>query len=186
VAVDYDVAQPWVRQPCDNDLTWGLFQAYLAIPPPRRMGDLVRQAQGLSQRQLELIAWNDIWEARAWHWDRHLDRIRVATVEKVTAENAEAIARRHARTARKLTELAGLELDGLLATAKRLAETSGILGLVPVKELSRMVDLGIKLERLALGESTEHVTTGPDLSGLSLDDLRTLRDLQERAEGHGR
>jgi hypothetical protein len=179
---DYDPARPWVRQPFDTDLTWPLFQAFLALPLPRRLGDLLRQARGLDRWQLDRIAWADGWEARAWAWDRHLDQVRIETVERVTAEDARARAERQARPARKILALVEREVDALLTESKRLATSGGILGLIPAKDLARTLALAVRTERLALGDSTEHVQeSGPDLSGFSLEQLRALRELQEAA-----
>lgn len=175
----YNPAEPWARQPCDTDLSWALFQAYISQPNPRRLIDLVNQAlgMGVSWARLQEMVWEDAWVLRASLWDERLDRIRAETIEQVTREDARARAERHGALARKLQELGEKELDKLLAVARR---PDGMPGLIAPRDLIRAVTLGIRTERLALGESTEKVDSGPDLSKLSVEELRELRKLQER------
>lgn len=175
---EYNPAEPWVRQPCDTDLSWDLFQAFLALPTPRRLVDLVKRASGhgLSWARLQELAWEDGWGIRAECWDSHLDRLRVETIEQVTREDARARAERQGALARKLQRLGELEADKLL----KASQGSDMPGLLLPRDMIRAITLGVRTERLALGESTEKVDTGPDLSGLSVDELRTMRALQER------
>lgn len=177
---EYNPAEPWVRQPFDSDLAWPIFQEYLALPPPRRLADLLkRPGFPLTWSQLESIAWEDAWKLRADKWDEHLDRLRAKTIEKVVQEDAQTRAERQARAGKKLQRLGELATDRLI----KILETNPDFGSTEVttKDAIRAIGVGVRVERLALGDVTEKIDTGPDLSKLSLEDLRALRELQEKA-----
>ncbi len=180
MATDYNPAQPWVRQPFDTDLSWSLFQEYLALPPPRRLADAARgPGRVLTWAQLETLAWEDGWKERAARWDEHLDAMRIATVEQVVQEDAKARAERQGRAGRKLQRLGELEVDRLI---KLLERTPGYdTGTIQVRDAIRAIGIGVRVERLALGDSTEKIDTGPDLSQFSVEELRQLQDLQAKA-----
>ena len=175
----YNPAEPWARQPFDGDAAWYWFQQYLTLSPPRRLTDLIRSGCPLSQYQLQTVEWEDGWKVRATLWDQHLDALRQATIEQVVQEDARARAERQAKQARKLARLGELEVDKLLQIAAR--PDSGA-GLIQPRDATRMILIGIRAERLALGDVTDRIETGPDLSGLTVEQLRQLRELQDAAE----
>lgn len=178
--VDYDLARPWVRQPFDSDLSWALFQDYLSSPVPRSLAALARRPGcPLSWSQIESVAWEDGWKERAAAWDSHLDRLRVQTVEEVVQEDARARAERQGRAGRKLSRLGELAVDRLI----RILEANPEFGATEVttRDAIRAIGIGVRVERLALGDTTDKIETGPDLSGFSVEDLRTIRELQEKA-----
>lgn len=175
----YNPAEPWARQPFDGDAAWYWFQQYLTLPPPRRLTDLVRAGCPWSQYQLETVEWEDGWKARAVLWDQHLDALRTQTIEQVVQEDARTRAERQMKQAKKLARLGELEVDKLLKIAER--PDSGA-GLIQPRDATRMIFIGIRAERLAAGDVTDRIETGPDLSNLSLEELRQLRELQDKAE----
>jgi len=115
------------------------------------------------------------WRARAAAYDRHLDRVALDTTEKTIRE----MHRRHVKLAMKLQDVAGIELEKLAARAR---EASRQVKSVSTAELSRFAEMGVKLERLARGESTETVEGRLDLSRLSLEELKTLKALRDKAK----
>lgn len=180
---EYNSAEPWVRQPFDTDLTWPLFQEYLAMPPPRRLGDLAKRPRfPLTWAQLETLAWEDGWKLRADCWDAHLDQLRIQTIEKVTEEDARSRAERQARGGKMLQELGTLTVGRLI----KILKTNPDFGSTEVttRDAIRAIGIGVRVERLALGDVTDRVDTGPDMSKLSVEDLRALRELQEKAGMH--
>lgn len=179
-ASQYNLQEPWARQPFDSDLSWRLFSDYLQQPIPRSLQVMAKRSHDpWSWAQYQQIAAQDFWVDRARAWDDHLDQIRRDTVEQVTQEDARARAVRHGALARKLQRMGESELDKLLSEASRLG--SG-MGLIQPRDAIRMITLGIQAERLALGEDVEAAPAkGPDLSGLTVEDLRQLRVLQQKA-----
>lgn len=179
VPTDYDVVQPWVRQPFDGDLEWALFQDFLTLAGrPRDVRALVRLGAPVSVPQLEAIAFEKGWNARADRWDEYLDQIRIQTIEDTIQETAREVAQRHGRVSRKAVILAEKELDKYLKAAR---EGDG-LGLLTPRDIIRFLVLGVRTERLVIGEATDRVETEHDLSGLSLDELRTLREIQTKTK----
>ncbi len=181
VVLDYDLEKPWVRQPCDTDLSWVLFQEFLSAPIPRRLADLARKNScPMTWHQLESVAFEDGWKGRAAAWDQHLDNLRTETIEKVVREDAQQRAERQGRAGKKLQRLGEIEIDKLITALERPGEAHG---LITVRDAIRAIGIGVRVERLALGDSTDKIETGPDLSKLSVDDLRKLREIQEKTNG---
>jgi len=176
--VDFDPARPWVRQPFDSDLSWALFQDYLLQPLPRRVP---WPGCPLSWSQAQSLAWNDGWTLRAAAWDRYLDAARAQTVEQVVREDARTRAERQGLAGRKLQKLGTLVVDRLIKILEQNPDFGSTE--VQIKDAIRAIGIGVRVERLALGESTDKVETVPDLSGLGLDELRKLREIQERVGG---
>lgn len=175
--VPYDSEKPWTRQPFDTDWSWALFSEYLFLPPPRQLRLLIRP--GLHWSTIEDLSRQDIWRERAACWDRHLDQLRLETIERVTEETARQRAERQGKQGKKLARMGELAVDRLT----RLLEASPEFGATEVscRDAIRAIGIGVRVERLALGENTDRVDSGPDLSTWSVEDLRALKALQEKA-----
>jgi len=172
----YEPDRPWVRQPWDTDLTWALFSQFLALPVPRRLQDLCRSSR-LGWTQLETYSREGWWRERAAWWDDHLAQIHTSTIERVTEETAEQVARRQLTLIRDMQELAHLEIGALLKMAR---QANGFAGVIQPRDALRLAVSGVRLERLVRGEDPEEVQI-PDVSGLSLDELRSAAALQQKA-----
>lgn len=183
MVLDYDLDRPWVRQPFDTDLSWALFQEFLALASPRRIVDLSRRPGiGLTQWQLGELSRSDGWRERAIAWDEHLDDLRVTTIESIVREDAKTRAERQGRAGKKLQRLGELEIDKLIKILERADEMHGTITL---RDAIRAIGVGVRVERLALGDSTEKIETGPDLSKLTVEELRQIQVLQEKVGTHG-
>jgi hypothetical protein len=100
-------------------------------------------------------------------------------VEQVVQEDARMRAQRQGRQGKKLARLGELAVDRLIKILELNPDFGS--GEVPLKDAIRAIGIGVRVERLALGDTTDKIETGPDLSNLSLDDLRKLREIQEKA-----
>jgi hypothetical protein len=179
VVQDFDHARPWVRQPFDTDLSWALFSEYLMLPPPRRLQDLARQGRTLTTYQLETLAFEDGWAKRAYAWDQHLDQLRFQTVEQVVQEDARTRAERQGRVGKKLQRLAELVTDQNIALAEK---AGGFDSGITLRDAIRAAAVGVRIERIALGDTTDKIeTVGPDLSAFTVEELREIQRLQEKA-----
>lgn len=49
------------------------------------------------------------------------------------------------------------------------------------QQIAKMLDIVVKLDRLVNGESTENTQQSFDLSGLSLEEIRLLGNIMEKA-----
>lgn len=174
---EYNLDQPWARQPFDGDLEWALFQDYLGLKSrPRSLAVLSKGGSDLGVRQLEAIADRCCWSLRAARWDTHLDTIRTQTIEEITQEDARAVAIRHGGIAKRALELADRELGKYLKASKE----GDMLGLLRPLDLIRFIVLGVRTERLVMGEAIDRVESKVDLSKYSLDELRQLQELQAK------
>lgn len=176
-ATKWEPDQPWVRQPFDTELSFALFGDFLALPLPRRLSDLNRPGCPLTYQQIGAFARECFWSSRAAFWDEHLAHIRTSTIERVTEETAEEVARRQLSLTRLMQSVASRELGKL----QKIGEENDFPGVVMPKDAIRLATLGIRFERLILGEATERTEAGPDVTGLSLEELREVRRLQAKA-----
>jgi hypothetical protein len=116
------------------------------------------------------------WRERVAAWDDHLDAHRREEQETAASVSGKDIAAQHARLLQESAELVTREMDKLLKTAMSTdAET------IKVRDLVALQDQVIKLGRLTRGESTENVATDMDLSHLTVEELRELQRLRDKA-----
>lgn len=170
----WDSQRPWARQPFDTDMGWTLFSDYLMLPVPRRLSKL---REFLPRYELERMAKECYWPERAALWDEHLADIRTTTIERVTEETAAEVAKRQLTLTRTMQSLAGKEFAAIARTYRG----EDMPGNLSARDAIRLANYGIRLERVIMGEVTDRVEVGPDLSALSVEQLRTLRELQTKA-----
>jgi hypothetical protein len=167
--MEYNLAEPWRRQPFDTDASYAIFQDFLALKPPRNLTALPRGVVDPSR------AWriNMGWDARAAAWDAHLATLRLEAAERVTT----AMAERHARLGYRVSRFAEGQLERLRRAAEALPED---LPRLNDGQILRYLETGIRIEREAAG-----VADAPkeelDTTKLDVDELRTLRELLAKA-----
>lgn len=178
---EFDVTSPWARQPCDGERDWPIFQAYLTTPAPRpRSMRGLASAWGVNWSDLEALSRTNGWADRAAAWDRHLDQVRIDAAERYAEDTGRDVARRHLDHARKVVALAGRELSKYLEAS----EASDMPGLLTPQAALRFLEVGAKLERLVMGDVTDRTQVdarAPDMSALSVDELRNLAAIQAKA-----
>lgn len=177
-AQTYDVERPWTRQPFETERDYARFQTYLHTAPPRSLTPLAKTL-GMGWAALDELARDHGWLLRARTYDAHLDRLRLETVDRVTEETAASRARRHMRPLTMALEAAERELAKLAKLSKQ-AEGPGVLS---PRDILRFLEIGIKYQRLIAGDLDPVQRHSVDLSNLSLDELRALRDLQQKVGG---
>ncbi len=175
-ALEWDADRPWARQPFDTEVSFALFGDFLTASPPRHLGRMAERA-GYPAEVIRGFAKDAFWVERAALWDEHLAEIRTSTIERVTEESAAEVAKRQLALTRRMQRLANRDLSII---EKQGAEND-FLSPIEHKDLIRLAVNGIKLERLIMGETTDKIETGPDLSNWSIEDLRALRELQAKA-----
>jgi len=162
----------WDRLPTEDDTQWGAFRNYRDMLPPRRIKDASIKSTAT------LSAWYNQfnWAARVLAYDQHLDQMRRAEREALIKADARERAARHLSLVHGVQDVLDRELAKLAADST----ASEAWGLLKVGEFTALMESAIKLERLVRGETTENVGVKRDLSKLSLDELRTLRDLEKK------
>lgn len=147
------------------------------LGPARTIAQLSRRSGcKVSAAKLYDLAHDGWWQARAAYWDDHLEAKRVEAIEVAIEEDAKAVAKRHGRLLRTLARFTEREAEKYENESAKFDMPS-----LSPRELIRYADTTIKLERLLMGEVTERVETQPNLDNLSLDELRTMKALQEKA-----
>lgn len=168
--------QPWHRHELDRDgPMWDAFRVYRDTPPRLRTFRLVAQKVGQTIKRVEQWARAAMWKERVAAFDRYIDR---DACRIVVADRRDHIVR-HLQLSQGLGEIAAVEARKLLARARELVEENQ---LTP-REIARLAETAVKLERLTRGEATEITTDGDiDLSKLGTDELEALRTLQAKAK----
>lgn len=172
----------WERQPRESDEAWALFCMYRDSAYPdgigagyvvRSLSDMARQG-GWDVRQLKMIAESFDWANRAIQFDRYID---TAKTEASVAQLPEVLDE-HKKILKDLRRLIQTELGKWLALCETTRDPQ-----VKIRELHKLIDVAVKLDRLTYGESTEIVKLEGewDLSGASLDQLKALREIAQQA-----
>lgn len=177
----WDVDRPWLPQPCDSPDSYHWFLLYAtALEPPRDVTRLVRDAGcPLPIPRLLGLETSCAWRERAEAYDAHLARVRLETIERETETLAQATARRMA-AARAVTMLGAAEVERL---ARRAALTPDHPGSIAPELAVRATIQGIKAETLITAQPPAQTETDDrGIDSLSLDELRTLRELQAKVE----
>lgn len=176
----------WERQENENAKSYAKFCVYrdMAYQDGKKSGkrslESVSQTFGLkSRRSIEMLSSRHNWQSRVEDYDNYVD----AKTRKSQEDTIAKMHKDHAIIANQL----------VIKAAQRLLT-------IEEKELSpvdvvRMIDTGIKLERLSRGESTENqrisgsvshemnvsVESKHDLSNLSDEELEELERLLEKS-----
>jgi hypothetical protein len=179
--------RPWERQSRETDAAWALFLAFRdsAYPDgpsgryvPRNLPPLA-EALGIGLRYLRDLSASFHWFIRAGAFDRALDAARAeADISEVKRTRL-----RHTR----LVSKARLALEGELDKWLSRSTDPDISSMSP-KEVMGGLELVVKLERLLVGEHTDHVKVEDgswDLEAMSLEDLQALEGLRRKARGGG-
>jgi hypothetical protein len=169
----------WHRQPCDDEISWGHFQAYRDQPKPRKLQPVRCAVRGGVAPPLEdLLRWyrENGWRERVAAYDEHVDVIMLDERTAVLADRERAGAEAVADILEDARAVLVSEIRKLLAQSQATSFSA-----MKPNELARLLDTTVKLERLTKGQSTEN--HHHDLSALSVEELRALEALQRKAEG---
>lgn len=182
-AVDLPAVGPehaWERQPRECDQAWALFAAYRDSAYPEGLGggyvvrhlpDFARAGQW-DLRQIRNIAESFDWANRAIQYDCMVDQARTV----VALDQLPEVIDDHKRLLKTLRRLLQDQMGKWLTVCETHAQPQ-----IKVRELKALLDIGIKLDRLTYGESTEIIKLEGEwnLEGASLAQLKALRDVAE-------
>lgn len=164
--------KPWHRQAQEPEDAWHAFQAYRDQLGPRS----IPRVGGAIQK---LYDWANAyaWRERVKAFDSH--------VEAVRDEEREALLREETRdtTAQRLQILASAKslAQRELAKLDRLSQESGEMpGPFTLAQITRLVDVAVKLDRLERGQSTEHIEADLDFSKLTPEERAAYREILKK------
>jgi len=165
-----DERQPWNRQPRETSRSYELFCTYRDVGTERSLSKIRQLTNGLpSLTRLKELSrkWN--WVERCQAYDDYLEHQDRLQQEKERRE----MRKRHAKIGVLGQSVAVKALENLLSKVQSGGEVSA-------GDASRLLDTGVKVERLARGEPTDsHEVSGPGRGPVKLDLAETLKRIDE-------
>jgi hypothetical protein len=143
-----DDRMPWDRQEGETAKAFEAFQIYRDIGPERSQRKV---CQKLSKNTRTIADWSskNNWVERCEKYDVYID----SETQKQKRKDILAMRERHAQT--------GMDLLAKAAKAlQKIPDES-----IKASEIAKMIDVGVKIERLSRGESTENVDAKTELTG---------------------
>ena len=161
---------PWERQPNESAQAYRQFQTYRDMEPSDRGYAKVAAKLGLSHIQLTRNGAIQRWVERAAAWDFHLERARLIQTEQYQME----MAARHAEIAQDMltkvkTRLLGVNLKSL-----------------GPKEIAQWLEVGVKVERLSRGLSSDAAMQVLNQTNVQINHLSDKEIMIELAREAGR
>ena len=146
---------PWEKQRGESGMAWAAFVTYRDKPPGTRRVALVATELGKSESLMWRwnLAWN--WKERVDAWDAEVDRqARQAHIDAV-----KEMRKRHAEIGNMLVtkgaqRLIGSSRDGVQAIN---------LGTLSAADAVRLIEAGVRVERISRGEATEVIKGASDI-----------------------
>lgn len=154
--------QPWERQPEETPPAWQAFQTYRDMGATRSTAKVGHEC-GKNKRLMDRWSSRHNWVLRAAAWDEEQDRLHHLEMSVQRRKSAE----RNIKIANAAMTVAGASLAQLAKQQKQLSP----------QDITRLIDSGSKLERLALGEATDHVAVVGRVDGT------VTQGVQEAARG---
>jgi hypothetical protein len=164
----------WDRQPGESSRAYRFFSEYRSMGPDRSLVKLRERAKAggrsVSVRLLERWSAKMRWVMRSQRYDDYLEYQDRMQQEKERRE----MHKRHAKMGMLAQSFAVRKLEKLSNRIEQDEEH------VSPGEVARILDVGVKVERLARGESTEsHELSGPGGGPVKLDLAETLKRIDE-------
>lgn len=136
------IRQAWERQPRESHQAFEAFELYRDMGPMRGIRKVAKET-GKSFTLME--RWSRVWEwkRRADKYEEYYDALKASALHRRKMEMIE----RQADLGRRMQQTADMGLDCM-----EVEELSA-------QDIARLAGEGVKIERLALGDSTENVDT---------------------------
>jgi hypothetical protein len=168
--------RPWQRLPTENEEQFFHFERYLRLPKPRRIRALIGVAQLAVASWFSTFSWMD----RARQFDEHMSTIYEQEIADALRSHARDIATQYIQMGGSARALIMSQIDKLL----EMDRDNEHLVMRPV-DIAKLISVISKLDRLFAGQSTENVEvkSQDNLSGLSVDDLKRLREIRQKLDG---
>jgi hypothetical protein len=163
----------WLRQPTDaNDTAWRAFEVFRDCMADARIGARRAIAEQFGVSYLIVCRWSSRykWTLRA----REFDSWRDQETCKIDLKDRRRIVKRQRETASALLELVQIELNRRITVARR----PNALCTMRDRDLARVAEIAVRIQRLVTGKPTERVE---NLQHLTLQELKDLKALQEKA-----
>jgi phage FluMu gp28-like protein len=162
--------QAWDRQPRETSRAYELFCVYRDLGSERSLTKTKTITKGSpSLRRLKALSTSWNWVERCKKYDDYLEYQDRLQQEKERRE----MHKRHAKIAVLGQNIVVREMESLLAKAQKD-------GRMTASDVARLMDVTVKVERLARGEPTDsHEVSGPGRGPVKLDLQETLKRIDE-------
>jgi hypothetical protein len=153
----------WERWDNESETAWGYFKAFRELQSKERTVVRVAKNAGKKPEYLHKLAKQFSWVKRAIEYDRHKDAIQDKIADEMLMEDT----RRRLEIARSLQELS-------LNRVKKWLEDldNGLPVKITPADAARIAEIGIKLERMELGQSTENISVIARITTLTNEQLK--------------
>ena len=141
--------EDWERQPFESMRAYSYFCLYRDMESLERSVKKVAEKVGRSVRMMWDLSSKWDWLKRAEAYDLHMQRLKLAAQEKARIEMAE-------RQAREGTTLQNIAMGGVKNLLDEKGQVRKDVEMTP-SVIARLLEVGVKIERLARGESTDNV-----------------------------
>lgn len=160
---------PWERQPGESSVASVAFVAYRDAGPTR---SLTQAARALDKNRTTLGEWSRQWRwvERTELWEREQDRVR----REAQVDAVRRMAERHAEIALAMITKAILRLVGGVDPRTGREVEAIDPSTLTAYEAIRLVDVGVRIERLARGEPTVAVAHAGEVSAFDSDLARAI------------
>jgi len=165
-----DTPKPWERQPKEGPKAWAAFVVYRNMGAGVRTVAKVAAQLGKGLPNYEKMARLYHWMERCKAYDAEQDRIGQETQKDVLIE----MRRRHAGYGKLTQALAITEIRNALKIAQKKP------GKIKPRDMAILLQLGVKIEQLALGEATDRVDTNVSGAIAAADITEAMKDREYR------
>jgi hypothetical protein len=141
--------EEWDRQPFESMRAYSYFCLYRDTDQLERSVKKVAEKVGRSVRMMWDLSSKWDWLNRAEAYDLHMQRLKLAAQEKARIEMAE-------RQAREGTTLQNIAMGGVKNLLDQTGQVRKDVEITP-SVIARLLEVGVKIERLARGEPTDNV-----------------------------
>ena len=162
---------PWDRLPGESSKAYHHFCLYRDMALARSLRQMANVSGCTSQRR-QLNRWSTRWRwvERCGQYDDYLEHQARLQTEKERRE----MHKRHAKMGMLAQTFAVRKLEKMASRIEQDEER------VSPGEVARILEIGVKVERLARGEPTDsHEVSGPSGGPLKLDLMETLKRIDE-------
>lgn len=158
------VGEPWERLTTETDNAWAAFQVYRDMPPAERAIKPIAKAISLRPETVAKYFKKHMWAERVAAYDGRTDEAQLlplATETEIVESSLERL-----KLARGLQAVAVHQLNRWLEKI----EYGEQFTLSPT-EVCKLAELGVKIERMELGESTENVAVLHRVTTMTSEEL---------------
>lgn len=170
----------WERQDFEDEEQWAAFQHYRNTPAVNRTLDHTSAEIYIGRKRIKEWAKTYRWHERCVEFDRWMDR--QTQVAIASSESIQETRRAHLMLLSKFSKVLTDEIECLLKQQAERRGRGSTESILKPHELARSLRDTVILTRLLMGESTENVSHGGDLTKLTDEELEVLSKIHDKKD----